>query len=293
MMHGMSEFTPINLGNGNSIMRNAKTGANGFPKPLGEMIYKGPDILPLKWKIPEGDVDVHAIAIATNYEAPNFDHLFEEKLEEDDEDDEDAEDAENERRDLKQISAKDASRSVSSTGIIPGEGWASYFAQSTGGIEEYCDGSAMSECNRRNAHCTTYGNNDRHSCLSGDGLSGWLVIDIPHVEEGLILAKSEWWHPNGDWVVPDDGDPKRSRKLGNAKPKPEDFYMDISVNGKITTWDLEKYMENSQPEMAYNNAIFRLVNDETLKGTVELGIRVRSESKPRDAGTSICHIYWA
>ena len=57
MMHGMSEFTPINLGNGNSIMRNAKTGANGFPKPLGEMIYKGPDILPLKWKIPEGDVD--------------------------------------------------------------------------------------------------------------------------------------------------------------------------------------------------------------------------------------------
>ena len=87
--------------------------------------------------------------------------------------------------------------------------------------------------------------------------------------------------------------PEGRRRLGNVTPKPKDFKMDISVNGKITTWDLDKYMENSQPEMAYNQAIFRLVNDESLKGPVELGIRLRSELDPKGAGTSICHIYWA
>lgn len=184
MMHGMSEFTPVNIGYENSIIKHARKGENGFPKQVGVMPYVGPDLLPLKWKIPDGDVDVHAIAIASNYEAPNFDHLFEEEIEEDN--DEDAEDAEDERRDL---SAQDTSRFVSSTGIVPGEGWASSVFKETG-VQEYCDGSAMSECNR-GGWCATEGSNDRHGCLSGDGLSGWLVIDIPHVEEGIILAKSE------------------------------------------------------------------------------------------------------
>lgn len=52
-------------------------------------------------------------------------------------------------------------------------------------------------------------------------------------------------------------------------------------------------MSQAYPEMAYNEAFYRMVNDETLKGPVEFAMRARSESDPGKAGFSITHMYWA
>ena len=77
---------------------------------------------------------------------------------------------------------------------------------------------------------------------------------------------------------------------------PDDVKMDIAVNGKIyDTWDKDKIMSNAYPELAYNEAIYRLVtNDMSVNGkNVEFGLRMRSESDPKGAGLGVTHIYWS
>lgn len=184
-MSGMSQFTPVNIGQENSLLKHVTKGANGHPREVSHHhIYKGPNLWPVAWKIPSGDVDVHAIAIATNYEAPQIDHFWEDVGDDDDVE----EDAESGRR-LDQA-VKNEERVLSSTGIVPGEGWG--LTSNTQTPEDFCDGSPMSECQRSvKVSCPLYANNDHHGSISGDGNSGWLVINVPNVKNGYIVAKME------------------------------------------------------------------------------------------------------
>jgi hypothetical protein len=46
------------------------------------------------------------------------------------------------------------------------------------------------DCKRsKNRNCLLSGQNDARGSITGDGLSGWLVITVPDVKEGLIFAK--------------------------------------------------------------------------------------------------------
>jgi hypothetical protein len=202
---GMSEFTPVNRGYHNSIQRHVKAAPNGYkPSYEFEAVYEGIDILPPFWKVPDGHVDVHAIAIVSTYAPPELDHSWV-----DDNDNDNVEEAENSRRMLRKaaterlfISNKDSfkeleiysvpddSRSLNSDEVIPGQGWG---ISSVNGEEVtgYCDGSPMSfDCKRsKNRNCLLSGQNDARGSITGDGLSGWLVITVPDVKEGLIFAK--------------------------------------------------------------------------------------------------------
>ncbi len=91
-MSGMTEFTPVNLGAVNSIAAHVKSAPNGYNPGSRhtEPAYSGIDILPLEWKLPEDQIDLHAIAIATTYEPPELDHSI---WHNDSSDDEDAEDS--------------------------------------------------------------------------------------------------------------------------------------------------------------------------------------------------------
>lgn len=79
---------------------------------------------------------------------------------------------------------------------------------------------------------------------------------------------------------------------------PEDFFLDIAVNGEITrTYNYEEFKALTK-EIAYNQAFYPLVNDESLvtgdePEAVEIGLRIRSESNPKDASFSLTHIYYA
>jgi hypothetical protein len=46
-------------------------------------------------------------------------------------------------------------------------------------------------------------------------------------------------------------------------------------------------------EIAYNESFYPLVDDKSVTGDVELGLRMRSEKDPRVAGMAVTHIYWA
>jgi hypothetical protein len=116
---------------------------------------------------------------------------------------------------------------------------------------------------------------------------------------------SQWWAPRGgtqitkEWTEYNNNGvtntDSNQRKLGGpVSDYPKDFKLEIAVNGKIIrvwTYDEFKAMIG---EVAYNQAFFPLVDDDTLPvGNVELGIRLKSETNPKDAGMGVTHIYWA
>ncbi len=199
-MHGMTEFTPHNLGAAYSILAHVKASPDGYkPKPEFEPEYEGIDILPLSWKIPEGHVDLHAIAIASTYSPPELDHSWT------DGDDDDEEEADFARRALRETtksmnvsspSRMRTKRDLLDIGIVdetkdPGDGWG---LEIKAGEEYtgYCDGSPMSMCKRsKNRNCLLYAQNDARATLDGNGLSGWLRITIPEIKVGFIFARIE------------------------------------------------------------------------------------------------------
>ena len=291
-IYGMTEWTPVN-GEIHTIRHNLKASSNGYvPALIEKPAYDGIDLLPLKWRIPNHEVDVHAIAIATTYErdeAINKVWMYEEEVTQEDE-----------KRFLQEEEITESNdENLDENKLLPGLGWGIVYSERvpTG----FCDGSQMSTCSRNeDSTCLLYGHNDGRTVIGGNGLSGWIVINLPKVRDGLIFAKLEWWHPRGneflftkDWTEVNNG---QFRNLGTVIPWPDDVIIEIAVDGKIVA---TKYKDFSEIQaMAYNQGIYPLVNDESLiKGdepeSVELGIRIRSETNPKDAALSITHIYYA
>jgi hypothetical protein len=314
-IRGITEFNGKNRGDFNSIIPHIRAASNGYkPHLTEEPLYEGIDILPPIWKLPEGEIDVHAITIASTYAAPELDNSLSEK-------DESTESSQNSRRLLRQVSTelpklsieddfdvanKNRERSLVTytDNVVPGEGWDVLFTKasvSTG----YCDGSPMSTCKRSKGNtCLLYGHNDGRIGIMGDGLSGWLVVTLPELKEGLVFARMEDWHPrNGElkktmtWSEVNDGmTDGEGRELKRVPPPwPEDFMIDIAVNGKIhKSYTKEEWYKYAEP-IAYNNAMYPLVDDKSFvgSGAIEIGIRLRSESNPRNAGMNLSHIYFA
>ena len=120
----------------------------------------------------------------------------------------------------------------------------------------------------------------------------------------------QWWEPRegghartNDWTEVNNGTTNGGegdeRRLGPPpKPWPEDFELDIAVNGKIIkTYNHTEFFKFTK-EISYNEAFYPLVDDDNLISgdkaeSVELGIRIRSELAPRDAAFGITHIYYA
>jgi hypothetical protein len=152
----MTEFTPRARGDHNSIRAHLKPAPNGYkPDFTFKALYEGVDVLPPEWKVPEGEVDVHAIAIASTYDAPELDQTWVDK------NNEDAEEAENSRRMLRKaatehievsdLSGEDSRqggiaegsvagsevRELTDDAVVPGIGWFLNIAGQTG--PGYCD----------------------------------------------------------------------------------------------------------------------------------------------------------
>lgn len=79
VMSGMTEWTPKNNPDVNNIHSRIKPDKHGYVPTLADPLYTGTDVVPLIWKVPEGDVDVHAIAIASTYPAPELDQSWRER----------------------------------------------------------------------------------------------------------------------------------------------------------------------------------------------------------------------
>ena len=201
---GLGEWTPKNRGGNNSLLQHMKPAHNGYKPEYMKPVYEGVDVLPREWIVPEGEVDVHAIAIVSTYAPAGLDHTWSEDGKEDE--DADAEEEESSRRMLRikaterintpsksnAVSVSEGqSRDLAEDDVVPGLGW-SLYAYEGSSSDGYCDGSPVSWCHRTdNNNCLMYGHNDGRPNLVGDGLSGWVIITIPEVKEGLIFGRLE------------------------------------------------------------------------------------------------------
>jgi len=201
---------------------------NGYkPDYLTKNAYDGFDLMPLNQAVPDGEVDVHAIAIATTSPAPDIDHSW---IEEEEDSSELPPPTRRWLREASEIAFRKGAEAfpqstnvvknrllLSETGkeeesvesssasddksvlrrnlkiveIVPGRGWEMHGWNT---VKGFADGSAQSEYKRGEIDdCMLYGANDNHLDLYGNTLSGWLVFTVPKVREGVILVRTEWW----------------------------------------------------------------------------------------------------
>jgi hypothetical protein len=226
-MHGFGLWTPQAHGD-YSLLNIVQPALNGYqPYFKSRNIYDGFDLLPYQQAIPEGDVDVHAIALATNAAPLDLDHSWTE----DEDNNANPKDgttrrllrqgseaafraaalADEDRIYLQTLPSRRLLRNLESNEtVIPGRGWELH---GWSVVDGFCDGSAQSECKReKESDCLMYGASDNHMDLHGNSLSGWLVFNVPKIREGIILARMEWWcgtqtanSLTKDWKEVDDG----------------------------------------------------------------------------------------
>ena len=118
----------------------------------------------------------------------------------------------------------------------------------------------------------------------------------------IVLCLLQWWHPRNnnpgtkDWTEVNNGAHFDNGRELKKPPKewPEDFHVDIAINGNIVKTYNQTEFRAFTIEIAYNEAFYPLVNDKELaSGDVELGFRLRSEIDPRGAALAVTHIYYA
>jgi len=364
-MHGYGMWEP-HVSENNNFLNLIHPAPNGYkPKFTKQNVYSGFDLLPYKQKIPDGEIDVHAIAIATTFPPPELNHEWEENEEDAPTNVTSAEGADRRmavtekpsRKWLREASEKafrhkpkiqyvgavervnevpnklHETRKLDEESIVPGRGW---YTHGWKEVDSMCDGSPMAECEREaNSKCLMYGANDNHKEVAGNSLSGWLVFTVPKVKEGVILVRMEWWCGLGDALTKDrtevnngmtldetpyndtsrhlwmedhhrfgDGtDYMPGRKLlGPDDRVPQDFKMDVAINGKLhKTWEREEWLKYAG-EASKNCAVWPIFVDESMAmrdwkegdegEPVEVAIRFRIESEPQ-RGYCISHVYYA
>ena len=207
--------------------------------------------------------------------------------------------------------------------ITPGNLW---YANSYNG---YCDGTIQSyTCHRDNSNdCLLSGHNDNRSGIIGDEYSGWLVMNLKDVKEGIIIIKLHAWknsivcglgcvnprtngmdqenrrflrmnkdeNENENEIYELGNDftfgTERELKVDPVEATPDTFLFDFAINGNITTWDKNKFYEQRKMSQRVVE-LFSLMDDPTWKGgDVELAIRTRGAG--RIQALDITHVYWA
>lgn len=194
----------------------------------------------------------------------------------------------------------------------------------------FCDGSVDSWCKRQaDNKCQLYGHNDGRKGILMDSYCGWMVINLPEVKYGFIALKIETWHAaksnpktkswtsmnnesrklydeqEGSFLRSSSSSSSRSmnsstyhdggRQLKAKVPEycPE-FKFEFAIDGKITSWDYEKYMEH----MAHIQRvveIVKIVEDPSITGGAEKEIEFafRINGCKNEKTMQLTHIYWA
>jgi hypothetical protein len=270
-LRGRTEFTPRANPETTSIRSILKTG--DYVPSLGtEPLYEGPDVRNPIFDIPEGQVDVLAIL--------------------------------NNGRSFPKDDQRSRNLKVSNE-VIPGKG---YQLEHPVG---YCDGSYNAICGRsEDSDCLLYAHHDGRGGLRFHEYSGWIVMSVPKVKEGLIMIKMETWHFADEVPVAEGWKTvNNERNLGTTataidKPRGlkreqipfcDDFHFDFAIDGNITSWNLEKFME-AKKDIQRVVEVFTLLDDEAFvkegeKKDVEVAIRMRGCGDEKVF--SLTHVYWA
>lgn len=147
------------------------------------------------------------------------------------------------------------------------------------------------------------GHNDFHSGLLGDALSGWLMLRLKNVKEGVILARLDATVAGGIDTVTDGWTAINNQGNHRQLNIPVDFMFDYAINGNITSLSRTEFLDFGT-EIVDGMTLYPLLMDKTMSEekrsndeweagkTVDVAIRIRS-ALGRDATILLSHLYYA
>ena len=291
-MRAFTEFQPRPNPVETSLAGILKPTSTGFkPHIHPGNLYNGPDVFNPYTAIPEGQIDV--LAIVSNG------RTYEEQGQ--------------------------VRRLDSSEAIEPGLGT----EMGNGAKPGYCDATYNSECARQ-GNCLLLGHGDSRGCLLFNSYSGWIVMTLPQVKEGLIVAKVETWHSprelpvSAAWKSINNQGRRQLRGFDSAEPPAnftfvhrESFYdeeqnfrilrkeqvpdfcdnfkFEFALDGKITSWDKATFMANSKVAQRVVEIQTLLDDPNFTKEPKDVEVAIRMTGCGDSTRKTMClsHMYYA
>jgi hypothetical protein len=276
------------------------------PKNEKEPLYEGPDAHNACFDIPDDAIDV--FNVVTNRRLEEQDDTF---------------------LPIPRLSNEQPSNDLGTGGttskaynrkleaIDPGSGWEIW--DEPQGI---CDGTYNNTCNRWTGNeCVLYGHHDYRGAIIGNEYSGWLVMTLKDLKEGIIILKLHTWHTENEstrtkgWEtvnnqralrrLESDSDTSQSEselkeyeermvmRSYDTPDLPDSFEFEYAIDGTVTTLDKNKFLEQKKQLQRVVETLTILDDPNFTDKTkdVELAIRLKGSGKGIVFGVS--HVYWA
>jgi hypothetical protein len=305
-MNGRTQYTPRAEKSLASIIKAAPSGY--IPTNELKPLYEGLDVHNPIYDIPDGQIDVLTIAMgrrrrlqgAENVALPQVNKM-------------DAID----KQDLASSSSPSLRRRLDED-IIPGEGWD--IAMEPQG---QCDGKYSSVCaHDENQACFLSGQQASRGALVGCEWSGWLVMTLNAVKEGIVVMKLQTWHAENDnprtkdWtsvngkrrlgeqedttvhdadsimVVAQSDLSRRQMRSYDTLNLPDSFAFDYAINGKITTLNKDEFLAKVNQQRV-GQTLTLLDDPEFTKEDENVEVAIRLRGAERNVFFGVSHIYWA
>jgi|UPI000581A067 hypothetical protein len=240
-MKGATLFTPRANPEETSLTKLIKPAPNGYvPTNQRKVLYDGPDRHNECYDVKEGGIDILAIISGRRRleeqvtpSGPTFSDWRSTH--------ESGTDTEKPLVAIisPQRNASRSERRAASDAIVPGKGW-----QVVSEMPGQCDGEYHSVCGRHvDISCPMLGHHDGRGVLVGNEYSGWIVLNLPKVTEGLIIIKLFTWGGEGmntitqGWTTVNNEGGRRLRGSSNFLQKEENL---SRWNESSTTIESEK-----------------------------------------------------
>jgi len=138
----------------------------------------------------------------------------------------------------------------------------------------------------------------RRGFLEGDEYSGWLVLDIDSIKEGIIIIKIDpWLVPSddpipSDWISPEENSRTRNLRTSyNIRDQDEGMLFEYAINGNVTTVPWKEFQPQLR-QLQRTVYLFTVLDEPGFQGeNVEVAFRTRNCGRRCRYGIS--HLYYA
>lgn len=301
-MKARTQYTPRANPAESSLTSVIKPTPDGYvPKNEDLPLYEGPDEHNTCFDIPGDEIDVFDVVIGRRnlYEKPSLQGLEQSST----------------PKIVPQTVERQVGRELEDTKIVPGKGW-EVWEEPPG----HCDGTYNATCGRStNSECAMIGHHDGRGAIVGNEYSGWLVMTLKDLKEGVIILKLHTWHTEDEstvtkgWTSVNNA---RGRRLGQALVQssskgarqindrmltrnydppelPNGFIFEYAIDGVITTLDKNQFV-NKKKKLQRVVETLTILDDTNFTSKakdVEIAIRLKNSGSTVVFGVS--HVYWA
>lgn len=192
--------------------------------------------------------------------------------------------------------------------VSPGKGW-EIWGENSG----LCDGTYASGC-QREGQCVLQGQQAGRGAIVGNEYSGWLVINLEGLKEGIIMVKLHTWHTpdesaiTTDWTTVNNERRLRDRfvrditshserSLGvrptDTPALPDTMAFEFAIDGKISTLPRDEFLNTTKRIQRVVEIVTLLDDPSFTSEQKDVEVALRMTGCGRECTFGLTHIYWA